>query len=450
MLRYLIIPTLLFFTITTAQEPQSYAFQGVHVLSMDSDNVLRDQTVVVSGDRIIAIGSAQNIEIPGDAVVIEAEGLYLLPGLAEMHGHVPGIDDTQYLEDILFLYVANGVTTVRGMLGQPTHLGLREQIANHEILGPRFYTSGPSLRGGRVGGPDNARRIVLEQAEAGYDFVKVHPGLTRAEFDAAVEAGVEGGIDLAGHVSVNYGVGRALEARQATIDHLDGYVQYLIPPEADHSGTQAGFYGVNLLDLIDEDRITQVARETRDAGVWNVPTQSLIEHRVVPETSAEIAQRPEMAYMPRSMIQNWIQSNERVRGTISSPNAGNRLLEIRQHLIKALHDEGAGLLLGSDAPQVFNVPGFSIHHELRGIVAAGLTPYEALRTGTVAPAEFFEAEDEFGRISVGLAADLVLVEDNPFEDVAAVSRPLGVMVRGEWLDRSRLDDGLAAIAGRHR
>ena len=252
---------------------------------------------------------------------------------------------------------------------------------------------------------------VLEQAEAGYDFVKVHPGLTRAEFDAAVEAGVEGGIDLAGHVSVTYGVGRALEARQATIDHLDGYVQYLIPPEADHSGTQAGFYGVNLLDLIDEDRITQVARETRDAGVWNVPTQSLIEHRVVPETSAEIARRPEMAYMPPSMIQNWIQSNERMRGTISSPSAGNRLLEIRQRLIKALHDEGAGLLLGSDAPQVFNVPGFSIHRDMERMVEAGMSPYQVIASGTRAVGEYFSNEDDFGTISVGARADLAVLNE---------------------------------------
>ena len=450
MTRHFLVSVLLFTTVAAAQEPERTVFQDVQVVDMETGSVLRDQTVVVSGDRIAAIGPSDAVEIPQAAIVIEAEGRYLLPGLAEMHGHVPGIGDRQYLEDVLFLYVANGVTTVRGMLGQPAHLELREQIANHEVLGPRLYTSGPSLRGGSVGGPENARRIVLEQAEAGYDFVKVHPGLTRAEFDAAVDAGLETGIDLAGHVSIHYGVGRALEARQATIDHLDGYVRYLIPPESDYSTAQVGFSEVNLVEFVDEDRITQVARETRDAGVWNVPTQSLVEHRVVPEAPAEIARRPEMIYMPPEIIQDWVERNERARGTLSSQNVGMRLLEIRQQLIKALHDEGAGLLLGSDAPQVFNVPGFSIHHELRGIVAAGLTPHEALRTGTIAPAEFFSAEDEFGRISVGLAADLVLVGSDPLEDVAAVSRPFGVMVRGQWLDRSRLDQGLAAIADRYR
>src|SRR5690606_30253489 len=102
-------------------------------------------------------------------------------------------------------------------------------LERHEVLGPRLYTSGPSLNDQSVSSPDDARRIVREQGSAGYDFVKLHPGLTREEFDAAVDAAGEVGIDLAGHVSADVGVARALEAGQATIDHLDGYVQYLVP-----------------------------------------------------------------------------------------------------------------------------------------------------------------------------------------------------------------------------
>jgi imidazolonepropionase-like amidohydrolase len=126
------------------------------------------------------------------------------------------------------------------------------------------------------------------------------------------------------------------------------------------------------------------------------------------------------------------------------------LVSVRRELIKALHDAGAGLLLGSDAPQIFNVPGFSLHRELVAIVAAGLTPYEALRTGTANPAVFFDETDEFGTIREGLAADLILVAANPLEDVAALARPDGVMVRGRWLDRAALDAGLAEIAARYR
>ena len=450
MLRYLVVPIVLFSSLAASQELQTYAFRGVHVIPMDTETILQDQTVVVSGGRITAIGAADSVTVPSDAVLIEAEGRYLMPGLAEMHGHVPGTGDQQYLKDVLFLYVANGVTTVRGMLGQPTHLELRMQIAEHEVIGPRLITSGPSLRGGRVDSPEHARQIVVEQAAAGYDFIKIHPGITRAQYDAGARAAAEAGLRLAGHVPEEVGISHALASNQASIDHLDGYAQYLVPPGVDISNRDPGYYGVNLLDLIDEDRIVQAARETRDAGVWVVPTQILFEQRISPTPARELAAREDMVYMPPAMVERWVQAKERTLDSISVPDGATRLVDVRRRLIKALHDEGAGLLLGSDAPQVFNVPGFSIHHELRSIMDSGLTAYEALRTGTVAPAEFFGAADEFGSIRVGLAADFVLVEGNPLENAAVAGRPTGVMLRGLWLDRGRIDEGLAAIAARQR
>ena len=451
MLRYLTVPTLFVSALAVAQELPTYAFHGVHVLPMDTEAVLEDQTVVVSDGRIAALGAADEVSVPRGAMLIEAEGRYLMPGLAEMHAHVPGPDDRQYLEDVLFLYVANGVTTARGMLGQPSHLELRTQIDRHEVLGPRLITAGPSLRGGTVDSPEHARAIVLGQAEAGYDFVKIHAGITRAQYDAAAQAAAESGLRLAGHVPEDVGIAHALRTGQASIDHLDGYAQYLVSPQIDISNRDIGHYGMNLLDLMEPERIVQAARETRDAGVWVVPTQILYEQRVSPTPARELGARADMAYMPRAMVQRWIRGKEEVLAMISAvPDGGARLLDVRRRLIKALHDEGAGLLLGSDAPQVFNVPGFSVHHELRAIMDAGLTPYEALRTGTVAPAEYFGAQGEFGRVSVGLAADLILVDANPLEDAAVASRPLGVMVRGLWLDRAQLDDGLAAVAARQR
>ena len=248
------------------------------------------------------------------------------------------------------------------------------------------------------------------------------------------------------------GVSGALDAGLATIDHLDGYIQYLLPPEIDYSKIPAGYYGVNLLDLVDENRITKAAIDTREAGVSIVPTQALIEHTATPSPAAkERAALPEMAYMPPEIIQRWVESKERNIGRMPDvPGAASHLQNIRKRLIKAMHDEGVNLLLGSDAPQTFNVPGISLHQELKLIIEAGLSPYEALLTGTAAPAEFFDLDGEFGRIRTGLAADLILVEKNPLENIDGGNYPLGVMVRGIWLDRATLDDGLATIAARHR
>ena len=441
-----------FSTIGFAQESPVYVFVGANVIAFNAEEILPAQTVLVAEGRVSEIGPENSAAVPAGAIVIDASDRYLMPGLTEMHGHVPSPTDRQFLEDVLFLYVANGVTTVRGMQGREGHIELRGQIARHEVLGPRFITSGPALSGNSVNGPDEARQLVLDQAAAGYDFIKVLRGLTREEFDAAVQAAAEAGTHLAGHVPEEVGVARALEAGQATIDHIDGYPQYMVSPEFDPSSTDAGFYGVNLLEMIDDEQISQVARETRDAGVWIVPTNTMIANvALASPTAEELSARPQMAYLPSDLVQGWVQSKQGRVGTINRvPDDGRRLVELRNRIVRIMHEEGVGLLLGSDAPQFFNVPGFSLHNELAYMVDAGLSPYEALYMGTVAPAEFFDAEDVFGRIAVGLAADLVLLADNPLVEVGAASRPLGVMVRGEWLDRARIDAGLAAIAARHR
>jgi imidazolonepropionase-like amidohydrolase len=438
-------------TSTPAAAQDVTVFRNVAVIPMDTPEprVLEAQSVVVRGERIESIGPVADVAVPAGARVVDGAGRFLLPGLAEMHAHVPGGNDARYVEEVLFLFVANGVTTARGMLGEAAHLVLRERLAQHEVLGPRLYTSGPSLNDQGVSSPADAARIVSTQAQAGYDFVKVHPGPTREEYDAAVAAADESGIELAGHVPAAVGIMRALQARQATIDHLDGYVEALAPEPRRANG---GFFGIDLADAVERSGIPRLVTYTVEQGVWNVPTQTLIEHWPAPEPSVDtLLARPEMAYVSPQTRTQWANSKRQMTSAPGySADRGRALVAVRRELVKALHDAGAGLLLGSDAPQVFNVPGFSLHREIAAMEAAGLTPYEVLRTGTASPAVFFGAEDEFGTVREGLAADLVLVSGNPLEDTRRLMRPDGVMVRGRWLERAELDARLEAIAARYR
>ena len=433
-----------------AGETGPIAFAGVNLIPMDRERVLENVTVLVDDGRVTAIGPAGYVELPPATTVVEASGRFLMPGLAEMHAHVPGRrQDSQWQEDVLLLYVANGVTTARGMLGEPSHLELREKIARHEILGPRLFTSGPSLNGNSVDGPDEAGRMVREQAAAGYDFLKLHPGLSRAEFDAIAAAANESGITFAGHVSTDVGLDRALAASQASIDHLDGYLDALVPESATMPASR-GFFGAALVDLADPGGIKALARETQAAGVWVVPTETLMENIVLPTPPETLAARPAMRYVPRATLARWVATKREVLANPDyDPAAAKRFIALRKSLIGALHDAGAGILLGSDAPQVFNVPGFAIHYELEAMVAAGLSPYEALRTGTANPAYFFGLTKQFGEIAIGRDADFILVESNPLEDIGALRRTLGVMVRGRWLPRSELDARLEEVAARY-
>ena len=423
---------------------ESTAFVNVNVIPMTAETVVASRTVVVKDGVIIAIGSVSNTAVPADATVVDGTDRYLMPGLAEMHGHVPGRTSGN-LDRVLGLYVANGITTVRGMLGQPSHLLMREEIREKKLLGPRLITSGPSFNGRSVSSPEQGAQMVRDQHEAGYDFLKIHPGLSRDEFDAIAETAKQLEIRFAGHVPEDVGVERALAAGIATIDHFDGYMETLLPVNDDPSGGLAGFFGVFIADQADFSRIASIAEATAAANVWNVPTESLFEHVTVAKwTPEDMARWPEMKYMPREAVAQWEGAK---RDVLTDANyraaTADRAVEIRQALIMALKKAGAGLLLGSDSPQIFNVPGFALHRELEYLVNAGLTPFEALQTGTVNAAKFFSAEGRFGSVEVGAEADLLLLDANPLDDIGNSRRIHGVMVNGTWLSRGDLDRLLA-------
>lgn len=429
------------------------AFTGVTVIPMDRERTIGNQTVVVRGGRIVALGPTATTSVPAGATRVDGRGKFLIPGLGEMHAHIPTPQveaqfggDGAYTASVLLLFVANGVTTIRGMLGHASHLALRERVRSGELIGPTIYTSGPSFNGNSAPDPQTARRMVLEQRAAGYDFLKIHPGLSRETFDTLARVADSVGIRFAGHVPAAVGLERALEARYASIDHVDGFVEYLTGwrPGA---ATPAGFFGFNVSDQADEAKLPAIARRTREAGVWIVPTQDLMDGFVSAEDAAAMGRRPEMRYLPRPLVEQWVHAKREAQAqpTYDAERA-RRFIALRGRIIKALHDAGVGIVLGSDAPQVMNVPGFSVHRELAVLVAAGLTPYQALETGTRNVAVYFGTLDRSGTVTTGKVADLVLLDANPLTDIANTTRIAGVMARGKWMPRAVLDSLLNGIA----
>jgi len=436
---------------------QSIAFVNVNVIPMDTERVLEEQTVIIRDGIIREIGNTARITVPENALRIDGTGKFLIPGLAEMHAHIPPPpasppDDWdeeafhQWVENVLFLYVAAGVTTVRGMLGHPMHLELRERVKNGELTGPRIWTSGPSVNGNSVQTVERAREIPAEQKAAGFDFIKIHPGLEREVYEALYEAAQEEDFWYAGHVPAEVGVHRALESGYLSIDHLDGYIEILIPDDADDLPS-GQFFGFNLTDYVDENKIPEAARLTKESGVWNVPTQILFESILGGKDPEELAQWPEMQYVPGSMLENW---KERTRNFRNSPNytpeRADRFIDIRRQLIRELHAQGAGTLLGADSPQWWNVPGFAVYRELKTYVESGLTPYEALKTGTVNVAKFFEKTENAGTLEEGKWADMIFLDGNPLNDIDNVEKVEGVMVRGNWIPKIEIQEGLEEIA----
>ena len=438
-----------FLAVPPAQSTDSVvAFVDVTVIPMDRERTIPRQTVVVRGDRIVAMGPTGRVKVPAGGVKVAGRGKFLIPGLAEMHAHIPGgVTPDSVVERTLFLYVAGGITTIRGMLGHPRHLDLRARAARNELLSPTIYTSGPSLNGNSVPTPGAAARIVAEQKAAGYDFLKIHPGIGGEVFDTLAATAKRVGIRFAGHVPLDVGLARALETGYATIDHLDGYVEAMVRDGSPVTGAESQFFGVNLGAYLDQSKLPALVDATREARVWNVPTQVLMEN-LMPEVNAEaLHKQPEMRYVAPATLSKWAEEkNSLLSEAGATPESGRRVMDVRRKLIKALQGSKTGLLLGSDSPQIYNVPGFSIHRELQSLVTAGLTPYQALETGTRNIATFFGSLSTSGTIAVGKRADLVLLDGNPLIEVSNTTRRAGVMLRGRWLPKAEIERRLAVIA----
>ncbi|HWK88732.1 MAG TPA: amidohydrolase family protein, partial [Longimicrobium sp.] len=395
------------------------AFVGVNVVPMDSEQVLENHTVVVRGDRIVEVGPVRSVRVPAAARRVDGRGKWLMPGLAEMHGHVPPPNaPPAYTEDVLFLYFANGITTVRGMLGAPGQLELRARAARGEVVSPTLYLAGPSFNGQSVTSPEQAAAMVRAQKAEGWDLLKVHPGPTLAEYDAMARTAREVGIRFGGHVPQEVGLLHAIEMGQETFDHLDGYVEHL-------NGTAGP---------VDSAALADIVRRTREAGAWVVPTMALWEVLFGVGDLDSLRAYPELRYVPRQMVEGWSNAwRQRVASPQFNPLVSATVIENRTRILTALHRGGARILMGTDAPQQFSVPGFSLHRELTRMSAAGMSPYEILVTGTRSVGEYFRASDRFGAVATGQRADLLLLDADPLTDVANLTRRAGVMVRGRWL-----------------
>ena len=430
-----------------AAEEDATAIVGVTVVPMDGERTLADQTVIVAGGRITEMGPAGETPVPAGAQEIDGTGRYLMPGLAEMHGHLPNPDTpAEVTENILFLYVANGITTVRGMQGHPAQLELRERVRAGELVGPQLFLGSPAMSGNNVETVEDAERLVREHQAAGFDLLKVQEGLSAEVYEAIAATANEVGIPFGGHVSENVGLFRALEAGQATVDHLDNYVEALVPEDAEVEG--GGLAGVDaLIESVDEERMALVVDATLAADAGVVPTMVLWENGIFGTRPSDelLGEWTEVQYMPRETVQGWIDA---VDGRLADADVASRraLADLRRRLLLVLHDGGVPVLLGTDSPQIFSVPGFSTHREMALYVEAGLSPYEVLASGTRVVAEHFDAADDFGTVAVGQRADLLLLEANPLDGVANVARRAGVVVNGRWISEDEIQERLAAIA----
>lgn len=454
MRRVLSIAAVLFLAGSPAlAQSNEVAFVNTSVLVMDRERVLDDHTVLIRNGIIQEVAPSHRVPVPEGATVIDGRGLFLMPGLADMHAILPGPGDSDgWVADVLFLYLANNVTVVRDAVGRPNHLSLKRRVRDGEILGPTLYVGSPPLDASNTPDPESTIERMLANRSAGYDFQVIHNGLSLMEWDSLAEEAHSRGYTFGGLIPDSVGLRHALSTGISYVDHLDGYLPEVVSDPV-RTRLEAGRF-VPLQEMLASAvgrKMRAMAAHTRSSDTWVIPTLYLWENLYRPLNVDSMVALDEMRYVPLPLRRDW--ANQKLENPGENQETADLLVDVRRRIFRALVLSGAGVLMGTDSPQLFNVPGFSLRHELESMEAAGLTPYEVLVTGTRNAAEYAQREllepGNFGTVATGNRADLILLRGNPLERLDHLWDQEGVMVRGRWISREEIEARLARIAERN-
>ena len=464
MTKSILLFLILFFALPVLgqQKPGVVAFIDVNVVPMDRERVLPHQTVLVRDGVIAEIGDVKRVKIPNGAQRIDATGKYLIPGLTDMHTHLFTDDEfpDSFAEDEFKIMIAHGVTTIRLMIGTPEQLVLRAKSARQEILAPTIYSASPHLTGRKqpnaivVNTEAEARAAVQKSKQDGYDFIKVTTYLKPEVYEAIVDEAKKQKIRVVGHADSRYvGLPRALKAGQQ-IEHLDSYLEALLPESAPMKGSVSDIYLYNpknweSIDYLDESKIPELARATVKANPYVVPTMHLFKFTVGKgRTDESFLAQPDIRFYPKKVVDTWMGVSRKYLSTAAPIEKREKYIAIRDKLVKAIYDAGGRVMAGSDTPEWLMLYGYTLHLELIDLRDAGLSNYAALEAATRNPALFFGTFDKTGTIEKGKRADLVLLDANPLDDIANTQKRAGVMLKGKYYLQPDMNTWLDEIAPR--
>ena len=421
-------------------------FERVNVISMDPDQrskVKKRQTVVVEDGRITAIGKAGKVEVPEGAEVIKGRKKYLMPGLYDMHAHgdgIPPIPEGVSAEELYYLYFANGILGIYDPWAFDQVWKWKQDIDRGRVLGPRLYFTSPGVNDDTHATADDVEASVRDWARQGYTAIKTHSPITREKFERLHETAREVGLPVVGHaLRPGYRIQSTLDQGQSMLAHVEEIMSTEV--QFDRPETHREDLAAGLLDVA-------------NSGIWvttTVGTYEIIVQTVDPAAFERLFERPEMRYLPPSVHEAWRHQNTYLQDDFrQDPPYWDRLLEVKLYIVAELERLGAldRLLLGTDAGVDLLIHGFGVHDELRLLVEAGLSPWQALLIGTYNPAVFLGTINEAGTVEVGKRGDLLLLDKNPLKKIDNLRKLAGVLVDGTWLSRDALDARLDAIAAR--
>lgn len=393
--------------------------QNVSIFTGMDANFLPNQTIVIENGLIKKIKPFNPNETYTD-LVVDGEGLFAIPGLIDMHAHI--FDRTD-----LALYLANGITTVRNMMGFPMHLRWQEQSKDPLFPGSRLISASPTLNGGdfipfhvMVEDPEEARELVRQFKSEGYQLIKIYDGLSKEVFTAIMEEAALVDIPVAGHAPKSVSFDDLLEKGPVSLEHVEE------------------LYQGPLNFKKDEESMRALAKKIKAAGVYVTPTRIAFYniYRAAVEKQAFLDSVPVEWLTPLTLF-----FGKRALAEVVKDPDNEWIIkkdQTLQTLLKILHEENVKIIMGTDTGPAMTVPGLAYHQEIALLAEAGFTPVEIIWAGTTESAQVLGRVNELGVIKVGAIADIVLVETNPLENLRSLQNPRAVIKKGHLFDHEAL------------
>jgi hypothetical protein len=463
------LPALLVLTASLAKgqkSPESDVLIITNVEVVDTRQGLTSPnlTVVIKQGRIDSIAKHAMIASSHKTQVVNGSGKYLIPGLWDMHAHSAGGPAAPWdAKIILPLYIANGITGIRDMGGNLQLLKQRkESIERGELVGPHMFISGPFLNGGKpyeysitANTPQEGRKAVDKLADEHVDFIKVLSELSRETYFAIAEESRKQKLTFAGHVPESISTSEASAAGQRSIEHLSGLSiacsreegelrRQRVEAVAKRDSKAYHAAGMRSFDTYDPAKARALFAELKKNNTWQAPTLSW--WNAQPQLASASLSDPRLKYVPASVRKSEDWNPDHIRQS-TAPDVFADLEKTVVHygeLTHALNEAGVPILAGTDSPDPYVIPGFSLHDELALLVQSGLTPAQALRTATY-NAALFIGKSESGAAQKGMIADLVLLDANPLVDIHNTRKISAVILGGKLFSRKDLDRMLEQV-----
>lgn len=392
------------------------AIRDVTVVDVASASLAPHMTVLIEKDRIAAVG--HQVAVPANTRMVIGTGKFLIPGLWDTHVHLGSSQ--------LPMFIAFGVTGVQDMGSDFERTSARrDAIESGKAIGPHILTAGPPVNGSPSDDdklpvivartPEEARKAFDQLWNMDVDFINVLSGLPRDAYFALAEQARHWHLRLEGPVPTSITAQEAMEARQRSLEHLSGVTKAV-------SGDQEA------MDFFEQCAVRGV-RITPTLVMWQ---------RMTHLHDDALKSDPRLKYVPESIRKTWSEWKDD-----ASPELKNQIQGIYR-LVELSTRTKIQVLAGTDTGDPYTIPGATLHDELEQLVAAGMSPHQALEAATINPARFFEWDEAMGTVEKGKVADLVMLDANPLDDIRNTRKIRAVFARGRYFSRRQLDEILAA------